>query len=185
MARLRTIDENTILDAAERVIVENGAANLTLDAVAAAAGISKGSVVRDCGSKQDLIRAIVRRRFGEYQAMLDDAEQAQAEQGPKARLAAHITVAVVGLPAEQRVAAMQLCSSLSNDTALDGIVAEHYRREIAAISAAGPGAILVFLAVEGMKSLEFFGNYKWSDEERELILAKITKLAETDVSGGD
>lgn len=182
MARHRTIDEDAILDAAERVIVENGAANFTLDAVALDAGISKGSVVRDYGSKHDLIRAIVRRRFGEYQTMLDDAERAQDTEGPQARIAAHIEVASVVLPEEKRVAAMQLCSSLANDSELTEIVVEHYRREIEAISAAGSGALLALLAVEGMKSLEFFGSHKWSDAERQRLLARITRLATSSVA---
>lgn len=180
MARHRTIDETTILDAAERVIVENGAANLTLDAVANEAGISKGSVVRDYGSKKDLIRAIVGRRFGEYQSMLDEAADKQAHQGPQARIAAHMELAEVVLPEEQRLAANQLCSALANDKHLVEIVASHYRREIDAIRAPGaaPDAILAFLAVEGLKSLEFFGGHRWPEGERQELLKRIAALAE-------
>ena len=186
MARHRTIEEDTILDSAERVIIENGAANFTLDAVAACAGISKGSVVRDYGTKQDLIRAIVRRRFNEYQAMLDDAERAQPAQGPQARIAAHVELACLPLPEEQRVAASQLCYSLANDRQLTDIITAHYQREIEAVSAPGvnSGALLALLALEGIKSIELFGSHKWPDAERERLLARIAKLANSDVGGG-
>lgn len=186
MARHRTIEEDTILDAAERVIIENGAANFTLDAVAASAGISKGSVVRDYGTKQDLIRAIVRRRFNEYQAMLDEAGRAQPGHGAQARMAAHVQVAALPLPEEQRVAASQLCYSLANDKQLIDIISEHYRREIGAVTAPGDnsGALLAFLALEGLKSVELFGSHRWPEVERERLLGQIAKLAISDVGGG-
>jgi len=182
MARHRTIDENAILDAAERAIVEHGAANFTLDAVAAMAGISKGSVVRDYGSKQDLIRAIVRRHFDEYEAMLDAAEQATAS-----RIAAHVDVAGVSLTEEQRIAATNLCSSLSNDHELTGVITAHYQREIATIAAPGAdrAALLAFLALEGLKSLELFGSYKWPDADRGALLADISRLSKSTMADID
>ena len=51
MARPRTIDLDRVLDAGERVVMRDGASNLTLDAVATEAGISKGSVLYDCRAR--------------------------------------------------------------------------------------------------------------------------------------
>ena len=59
MARPRVIDQNDILDAAEVVVMRNGAAQLTLDAVAIEAGISKASVIYDYKSKQQLIKSVI------------------------------------------------------------------------------------------------------------------------------
>ena len=42
LARQRSIDPEAVLDAAERVVIRDGAANLTLDAVAVEAGIRQG-----------------------------------------------------------------------------------------------------------------------------------------------
>ena len=182
MARLRTIDQTSVLDAAETVIVENGAANLTLDAVAACAGISKGSVLRDYASKHDLIRAIVQRRFGEYQAMLDTAEQ----QTPT-RIAAHIEVAAQPWSNDQRTAASNLCSSMANDGELMSIIASHYEREFAAVAADsdGRGPLMAFLALEGLRSIEMFGRYNFKTEDREAILRAISKISETHISNVD
>lgn len=179
MARLRTIDQTTVLDAAERVIIENGAANFTLDAVAARAGISKGSVLRDYGHKQDLIRAIVRRRFDEYREALDVAEQQKSS-----RIAAHLEVSGQPWPDEQRKAASNLCSSLTNDSELVAILSQHYDREIAAISSAGAGsgALLAFLAIEGLKSIEMVCGYNWPPADREALLASISRLSTADQS---
>ena len=46
-----------ILEAAERVITEVGAAHLTLDAVAQAAGVSKGGLLYHFPSKESLLVA--------------------------------------------------------------------------------------------------------------------------------
>src|SRR3546814_8507750 len=63
MARPRTIDRDVVLDAAQRVVARDGAAGLTLEAVAAEAGISKASVLYDYGTKQALMKALIERRI--------------------------------------------------------------------------------------------------------------------------
>ena len=57
MGRLRIIDRDAVLTAAERVVRRDGAARLTIEAVAAEAGISKASVLYDYKTKQALIKA--------------------------------------------------------------------------------------------------------------------------------
>ncbi len=67
MGRRRTIDRDQLLDAAEAVIGREGAAGLTIDAVAKEMGITKGGVQYCFGTKDALIDAIFER-----DAMLDD-----------------------------------------------------------------------------------------------------------------
>ena len=57
MGRTRVIDREAVLLAAERVITRDGAARVTLEAVAAEAGISKASVLYDYKTKQALLKA--------------------------------------------------------------------------------------------------------------------------------
>lgn len=52
---------DALLDAAEAVVVRRGIANLTLDAVAAEAGLSKGGLLHHFPSKDRLVAAMVRR----------------------------------------------------------------------------------------------------------------------------
>jgi len=49
----------TILDAAGQVVRDDGVTNLTLDRVAAAAGISKGGLLYHFGTKQELVLALL------------------------------------------------------------------------------------------------------------------------------
>lgn len=50
---------NRVLDAAARLVAENGAAAVTMDAVAAAAGVGKGTVFRRFGSREGLMTALL------------------------------------------------------------------------------------------------------------------------------
>lgn len=52
---------DALLDAAEKVVVRQGIANLTLDAVAAEAGVSKGGLLHHFPSKDRLVEALVTR----------------------------------------------------------------------------------------------------------------------------
>ena len=53
------MDRDRMLDAAEVVVTRHGIANLTLDAVAAEAGMSKGGLLHHFPSKDRLVDALV------------------------------------------------------------------------------------------------------------------------------
>ncbi|MBB4197549.1 TetR family transcriptional regulator [Rhodoblastus sphagnicola] len=70
MGRNRTIDRDMVLDVAEQIVFRDGATALTFDAVAKAAGITKGGLQYCFGSKDDLIAAIVDRGAKVFEAEL-------------------------------------------------------------------------------------------------------------------
>ncbi len=55
-----------LLDAAERLVDRHGAARLTLSAVAEEAGVSKGGLLYHFGTKDELIAAMLDRRFARF-----------------------------------------------------------------------------------------------------------------------
>ncbi|MGH8772014.1 MAG: TetR/AcrR family transcriptional regulator [Burkholderiales bacterium] len=59
---------DTLLDAAEAVVMRQGIANLTLDAVAAEAGMSKGGLLHHFPNKDRLVEALVTRTANEMRA---------------------------------------------------------------------------------------------------------------------
>jgi AcrR family transcriptional regulator len=63
-----------LLDAAVAVIRRHGAAALTLDAVAAEAGVSKGGVLYHFGSKRALIDGLLERWLDNFEAQLTDED---------------------------------------------------------------------------------------------------------------
>ncbi|UDL93398.1 TetR/AcrR family transcriptional regulator [Lichenihabitans sp. PAMC28606] len=78
-----------ILEAAEAVIGRSGAQRLTMDAVAAEAGISKGGVLHHFRTKEGLIAALVRARLERYVAEYKE-EEAAAGPGEAAYVVAMI-----------------------------------------------------------------------------------------------
>ena len=181
MARRRVIDQNAILDAAETVVTRDGAANLTIDAVANEAHISKASVVYDYKSKQQLIKSMVKRIM---QESIEQIDAAQTEQGAEGRIQAHINVYASEISNIHRAVATQLCSSWMNDEELLSILNEYFRKEIFLFSEEVPknyGPLLAFLALEGLRSIECLGSYSWRGGEREQLLAAIGQWASADL----
>lgn len=72
---------DTVLDAAEAVVVRQGIANLTLDSVAAEAKISKGGLLHHFPSKDKLVEGMVKRTADNWRKMYIAAYE-RAPQGP-------------------------------------------------------------------------------------------------------
>ena len=68
-----------ILTAAEQVVLERGVPALTLDAVAEAAGLSKGGLIYHFESKEALIRAMIARIGACMQERMDRLTAADAQ----------------------------------------------------------------------------------------------------------
>lgn len=62
-----------LLDAAAELILSRGAQSLTLDAVAAEAGVSKGGLLYHFPSKKALVAGMMDRLVGEFDRALDEA----------------------------------------------------------------------------------------------------------------
>lgn len=92
MGRQRSIDRDAVLNAAERVVIRDGAANLTLEAVAAEAGISKASVLYDYKTKRALIRTLIERRVAAEEELIQRFVDAHADR-PDARIRGYIAAA--------------------------------------------------------------------------------------------
>ncbi|PSU86700.1 TetR/AcrR family transcriptional regulator [Photobacterium kishitanii] len=58
MSRYKKLDRNRLLDAAECVILSKGAHTLSIGSVAAEAGVSRGGIQSNFGSREALIKAL-------------------------------------------------------------------------------------------------------------------------------
>src|SRR5690606_15169274 len=89
MGRRQTIDRGALLDAAERVVLRDGANGLTMDAVAREAGVSKGGVLYAFATKDRLIDEMMRRVTAAYDTLVEQF-LADAGGGPREHFAAHV-----------------------------------------------------------------------------------------------
>lgn len=182
MGRKRVIDQQAILDAAERVVGRDGAANLTLDAVAREAGVNKASVLYDHKSKQALIEAVVQRAFerdnahhAEIEGQIDDEEN-RAIRG-------RIVAAAEPPPEEFRPVALNLSAALVLDAGLRDRMQGNQASTIGRVLDTSPsprGALLAYLALEGLKLLEHLDFHHFQLEERQRLLREINWLVTAD-----
>ncbi|HEX5599786.1 MAG TPA: TetR/AcrR family transcriptional regulator [Hyphomicrobiaceae bacterium] len=180
MGRLRIIDRDAVLTAAETVVRRDGAARLTIEAVAAEAGISKASVLYDYKTKQALIKAVVERRVAaECERVRKIIEEFGA--APDSAIQGCIAAAANrSLSDADREVALCLTAALAQDPELRAPIQEKCRQQIAEIletSSRPRNALLAFLALEGLKLLECLGIYTWPEDERKRLLEDISGLA--------
>lgn len=176
MGRTSTIEPDRILDATERVIMRDSVVRLTIDAVAAETGISKGGVLYTYRTKEALIQALMERMVRRYDEEIERCWPAGVEPGI-AHLKAYID-AVLGLTGQDhRTAAAMLAAAMNNPTLL-APMQDFYARHLPQIRAALPDdrALTAFLAIEGMVFLELFGLVAFSQTEREQVVQSLHAL---------
>lgn len=180
IGRPRSIDRETLLDAAQTVAARDGAGRLTIESVASEAGISKASVLYDYKTKQALIKALIERRIATESDRIGEIEQALGPV-PNVAIRARLSSELQGLSDEDRKVALGLCAVVSQDADLRRPVREMFAQRIAHVietSDKPRGPLLAFLAVEGLKSLEWLGLHEWPSEERKRLISEIRWLVD-------
>ena len=183
MGRKKEISTDSILDAAEQVIVQIGVAKLTIDAVAAQAKISKASVLYVHKTKQALLEAVITRAM-ERDDLMHHEMELTLDKDDSVALKGRIEVAKTPPPEEFRPIALSLSSALILNEGLRKTMQQHQAEVIERITTTSThprGAMLAYLALEGFKFLDHLDFYKWSAAEREQLLAEINWLADQSV----
>ena len=179
MARNKEIDKDSVLDAAEAVIVESGGRNFTLDAVAERAGISKGGLVYTFATKDGLMHAVLERELARFQ----DAVRRRLGNGPTgpAELAlAHIEEALSEDDTSTQKAAFLVTALVHAPDMLESI-RSFYHALLDPLRPRGKNAEIrhALLAVEGIFLLKGLGfvEVSPSDLKSDLLHARKVILA--------
>lgn len=148
-----------LLDQAARIAVEEGVAAVTVQAVAAAAGVTKGGLTHHFPSKQSLIEAM-------FQEMLDDlgrriAELVAADPDPRGAFTRGYVVAVFEITPEDRGGPWAALSVLMlSDPSLRAMWSDWFqaRLEEAGAGDAGLDLAIVRLAADGIWLADLSGT---------------------------
>lgn len=176
MSRAKRIDENTILDAAEAVIRENGAAALTIEAVARKAGVSVGGLQYSFRSKDALIAGMFERWGREYEAEMALLYPEPVDALDEARR--DIVVSFKQSMAAKKKAASIIAALLQSPDHL-APVRNWYQSRLSGIDMTteeGRKARLAFLAAEGAFMLRFMGLREMDDSEWDEIFDDVLAL---------
>jgi AcrR family transcriptional regulator len=167
-----------LLAATEKVVTREGVANLTLDAVAREAGVSKGGLLYHFPSKRDLITAFV-----EGLASHCDQEHAKALESasgaPGEFTRAYLNIRLRPLEAQEEVAFTALLTA----AATDPHYLEPFRRRVRQwqdrLESDGidpATATIVRLAIDGLCLGELLGVPKLTPDRREQVIQKLLDL---------
>lgn len=183
LGRHRSIDREALLDAAERVVIRDGAAKLTLDAVAAEAGISKASVLYDYKTKRELVRKLIERRVAAEEALVQQLIDS-GKDDPDRYVRSQLSVRARTISEADRSVGLNLCVALTQDVSLREPVQKAIENSIAEITRSSKhprGALLAFLAMQGLVLLEWFDWHSFSTSERSEIIENISWLIDQTV----
>ncbi|WP_028061712.1 TetR/AcrR family transcriptional regulator [Candidatus Solirubrobacter pratensis] len=167
MPRERT--KSKLLDAAGAVVRRDGPQALTLDAVAAEAGVSKGGLLYHYGTKQELIEALVARWLADFQHDIDAADP-------------HFVRGYVRAsdPAGEVADELGLLAALVADPAVLRTVRERYAIWQDRVEREGSDpvdATVARLAADGLWLAELLGMAPPRGRLREQVLTRLLELA--------
>lgn len=177
------IDARTrLLDAAETIAARDGVGALTLDAVAAAARVSKGGLLHHFRSKEALLAGLVERFALVCRAEFEAMAQSEPE-GPN-RLLRGCVAWTFDQPGPWRERMERMTGVLLAAFLHDPKLIEPLRVFSAELRArltqeeAGPGAaLLVMFATDGMLMNEMFGLHTLSEAERGVLRSSLQAVA--------
>lgn len=176
MGRQRTIDREKLLDAAEDIVLHQGAAALTIDAVAKAMGISKGGVQYSFGNKDALIDAMFARWGQSYDEIFQ--QSILSDDTPEGQVFAHMQATHLHDKAAMAKGAALMASLLQTPEYLQS-TRIWYRERIANLDNStekGKIARMVFLATEGAFMLRYMGLMEIDDNEWQSIFNDLESL---------
>jgi AcrR family transcriptional regulator len=168
-----------VLEAAQRVVIDVGAARLTLDAVAQAAGVSKGGLLYHFPSKESLLLALGQRYCESLHCCVEVARDSVPE-GPGRELRAFVVGILGDRQRAKAMGAVLLATAATDMTLLEVIrerIAEHMR-QLAASSGDFARAAIVTLAVDGLMMRESLRISACTPEQREAIVNELLQLAD-------
>ena len=158
---MRNNKKSLILAAALEVVESEGANHLTLDAVAKKAGFSKGGVLYHFSTKTDLLKGMVN-----YLIETNDTKLLKRKTGEK--LIAAIVQQENQMTTQERRASFALVAAASEDEELLEPARKYYSqlfREVTRNSPSSNEAVLLLLAIEGMRWLNILDLSPLSKDE--------------------
>jgi AcrR family transcriptional regulator len=173
-----------IVDAAEAVVIGSGAAHMTLDAVAAKAGVSKGGLLHHFPTKVALLEAMISRLI-EVRRGSREKIWSELPDSPARGLKAHVLSALLRDKKSDSVGA-PLLAALAHDPRLAEPVREAIRTgyaELASMGATFERAAVLALAADGLVLQELLCISPFSEEQRSKVAEELLRIADEIVAG--
>lgn len=175
----RSSSREQILDAAEHVVLQEGASHMTMDAVAAKAGVSKGGLMYHFPSQRHLLQAMLQRFIDQVEARIVQARESLLP-GPTREIKAYI-LSWFTAGSKYRRTANALLATITREPELLKSVRQKHGEILARIVEDAPDperATILSLATEGMWMSELLGVSPLSSRKRGNIMRALLRLAD-------
>jgi AcrR family transcriptional regulator len=172
-----------ILSAADELARLAGPGNLSLDAVAARAGVSKGGLLYHFSTKAKLLEALVERFLEGIDRTLS-AREAESAGAPDSLVRAYLDILVSEHLCHQPPPS-GLLAALGEDPGFLSPVRRFDRRLLDRMkaNASDPvGALIVYLTLQGIKSMQLLNIETIDAEEFENVISRLRELVGTQSS---
>ena len=167
-----------MLDAAEAIVLESGARHMTLDAVAAGAGVSKGGLLYHFPTKEALLRAMLER----HRKQLDEVWNKKCKglkEGPGREIKAFILSFSNRNPNQDQIGSA-LLAAVAHDPKLLQIGRDNLRRRLTECIQPGfsfKRAAVIYFALHGLIFSELLSVSPLSLKERHEFVEELLRLA--------
>jgi AcrR family transcriptional regulator len=174
-----TSSREIILDAAEAVVLESGARHLTLDAVAARAGVSKGGLLYHFPAKEALLKAMVK-RFSDQQYETLKQKTKELKEGRRREIKAFILSGTDRDPRRYQISSA-LLAAVAHDPKLLHPIRDDFHLSLAELTQSGLNfnrTAVIFFAVLGLFFSELLSLSHLSTKERNDLIQELLRLAD-------
>jgi AcrR family transcriptional regulator len=178
----RNTCKHLLLDAAEVIVTEQGAAHLTLDAVAERAGVSKGGLLYHFPSKEALLEGLMARNIEVFDARRDAALNAFSED-PARELKADL-LSFLEKADRNPSACRGMLAAVANDPRLLEVMRERHRNRFqyhASQAGSFERKAVTLLAGMGLAFLEMFQTTPFDAQQRKGLIEELMRLADESV----
>lgn len=164
-----------ILRAAERIVQDRGAANLTFEELTQESGISRGGICYHFATKEDLLRALIAQDMAQWEAQ---EQQCRLKMGADAHdLIAELRTMTEAQPEKRRFVAGMM-SAVAHDRSLLEPVRQHEaERAPKHWTEAEIDCQILRLAAGGLFWADIFGCMEIPPEQRRRVVERLEELA--------
>jgi AcrR family transcriptional regulator len=169
-----------ILEAAGELAREVGPGNLSLDAVAARAGLSKGGLLYNFPSKAKLMEALVEMHVSQNREAISDAQE--RHRGSPNCLARAVVETFRKDCGKDKGPPSGILAAIAEDPSFIEPVRAHQRQLVERLKRESDDAELAcitFLVIEGMRCMQLFEIDALTEQESDAVLARLAELVET------
>ena len=164
----RNSHREDLIDAAEAIVTEQGVGELTLERVAARAGVTKGGLIYHYKTRDALLQALVERLTSKIEERFEAGATARGD-SIEGLLQAMIDDAF-DMRHEEKTLMANLLAAVSTHPNQLGPVRRMYERINGTLAAAGEHAgtaLMISCALDGLLFMELLDIQHFSDEQRQ------------------